>query len=92
MASHNVSWEDDDCNRIVQLSVDYQLVDNRIEIENVTPTSIQILNADKSLLRQIRVWTEKGRQLLSLQHAQRVGANVLREKIEAELGLSAVAS
>ena len=92
MATHNTTWEDDDCNRIVQLSVDYQVIDSRIEIENVTPTSIQILDAGKSAIRQIGVWTEKGRRMLSLQHAQRVGASALREQLESELGLAVAAS
>ena len=91
MAVHATTWEDDDCNRIVHLSVIYQLIDNRIEIEDVTPTAIRFLDADTSNHRQIRIWTDKGRRLLSQQHAQRVGAATLREQIESELELPTAA-
>ncbi|MCP4193866.1 MAG: hypothetical protein P8N76_23195 [Pirellulaceae bacterium] len=89
MATHATTWEDDDCNRLVQLSVDYQIVDSRIEIEDVTPTEIRFVDADGQVQRQIRVWTEKGRNLLSRQHAQRVGAEALREQLESELAVAA---
>ena len=89
MPTHTTNWEDDDCNRIVQLSVDYQIVDSRIEIEDVTPTAIRFLDPDRSKPRRIGVWTEKGRRLLSHQHAQCVGANRLRQQIEAELAVGA---
>ena len=88
MATHTTTWEDDDCNRLVQLSVDYQIVDSRIEIEDVTPTAIRFIVAGGEIHRQIRIWTEKGRQLLSRQHAQRVGADSLRDQIESELAVA----
>ena len=87
MATHATTWEDDDCNRIVHLSIDYQLIDNRVEIEDVTPTSIRFLDADAATDRQIRIWTEKGRRLLSQQLSQRLGAAQLRQQIESELEL-----
>ena len=86
MATHTTTWEDDDCNRVVQLSVDYQVIDSRIEIEDVTPLSIRFLDTEPQ--RQIRVWTEKGRRLLTQQHAQRIGAEALREQIEQELAVT----
>ena len=91
MPSHTTAWEDDDCNRIVHLSVEYQMIDNRIEIEDVTPTSVQILKADGSTDRQIRVSTPTGRRLLRQQHAQRVGAAVLCEQIGAEVAANELA-
>ncbi|MFT5526484.1 MAG: hypothetical protein ACI9G1_001879 [Pirellulaceae bacterium] len=85
MANHSTTWEDDDCNRIVQLSVEYQTIDNRIEIEDVTPTSVRFLDATGTTQREVRVWTQTGCRLLRQQHAQRVGATALAAQIEAEL-------
>lgn len=85
MAKHTTTWEDDDCSRLVQLLVDYQMVDSRVEIEQVTPIKVQFLNSDGTAGRQIGVWTEKGRHLLRTQHDQRFGEAALTKKIESEL-------
>lgn len=89
MATFCTTWEDDDCSRVVQLSVNYELMDGGIEIERVTPTSIQFLNTDGSPKRQIKVWTEKARQMLNRQYAQRVGEATLKNLIESDLAVAA---
>lgn len=86
MPTHTAKWEDEENNRLIELSVEYQLDDDRIEIENVTPTSILFIDAATlTPQRRIGVWTDKGRALLRRRHAERVGHDALREQIETSL-------
>lgn len=84
MPTHSANWEDDENNRIVSLSVEYQLTDGRVDIEDVRPTAVTFLDQGVER-RRIGVWTEKGRQVLRRQHAIKVGAGELRQQIESGL-------
>ncbi|MEQ8787707.1 MAG: hypothetical protein RIC55_15495 [Pirellulaceae bacterium] len=86
MPTHTANWEDEENNRLIELSVEYRLADDRIEIENVTPTSILFIDAASlQPRRRLGVHTDKGREMLRRQHAQRIGHGLLREQIESSL-------
>lgn len=86
MPAQTANWEDEENNRIVQLSVKYQLTESRIEIENVTPVSILFIDAaTQTPHRRIRVCTDKGRALLCRQHAAAGGIEMLRDQLEANM-------
>ena len=86
MPAQTMNWEDEENNRIVQLSVEYELAESRIEIEAVTPTSILFIDsATGAPSRRIGVWTEKGRELLRRQYAAAGGSDMLREQLESGL-------
>lgn len=83
MPNHVSNWEDEENNRIVQLSVDYDHADNCVEIHNITPLSILFLCATtRTPQRQISIWTEKGRQMLRDLHAEKVGMDSLKQCVE----------
>ena len=86
MANHTANWEDEENNRIVQLSVDYQVTDSQVQIEEITPTSVLFFDAANGQpQRRIGVWTERGRQMLRRQYRERVGLDSLREQLESSL-------
>ena len=86
MAIHTTNWEDEENNRIVQLTVEYSVAGSRIEIEDVTPTSILFIDAaTRTPRRRIRLWTDTARRLLRTKHADTVGVETLREQLESEL-------
>ncbi|MEM9411818.1 MAG: hypothetical protein AAGA30_11935 [Planctomycetota bacterium] len=62
MNSMIASWEDEDNNRQIQFSVDYNIEDSQIDIVNVTPRQVDFTceNTDS-----IGVHTAKGRELLA---------------------------
>ena len=70
MASKTVNWEDDENNRLVELSVEYRVDNNQVVVEQVTPAAITFAGNDSQPARRLRVWTEAGRALLRRQHAQ----------------------
>ncbi len=66
MATYNAKWEDEDHNRIVELVVDYQLDDDQVKLLGLTPTSVLFFDkVTQQPCRRIRVFTDRGRQLLS---------------------------
>jgi len=86
MNSMTTNWEDEENNRTVELSVAYRIDNDRLEIDEITPSSISFFDPQtKQFVRKIRVWTEAGRQLLSRTYQQHVGADHLRSQIEEEL-------
>ena len=86
MPVQTANWEDEENNRIVQLSVEYELTESRIEIEAVTPTSVLFVDAaTQTPYRRIGVWTKAGRELLRRQHAAAGGIEVLQEQLECRL-------
>lgn len=84
------NWEDEENNRIVQLSVEYRIDDNQIEIESVTPTSILFIDAETHApVRRMNVWTEGGRRVLARQIAAKQGVEHVRLQIESQLAQTA---
>ena len=86
MNSVTTNWEDEENNRLVELSVAYRLEEDRLEIGEITPTSVSFFDPQtKQFVRKIKVWTNAGRQLLSSAYQQHVGTDRLRSQIEEEL-------
>ena len=68
MKSFQATWEDEETSRQVELVVNYQLDQTRVEINGVTPTRVTFLcPTSKKPLRSIGVWTNGGRRLLTKQ-------------------------
>ena len=66
MKSFNTTWEDEDNNRQIHFSVQYELENETVEIKNVTPEKVSIIcPTTKTCEKTIRVCTDKGRILLS---------------------------
>ena len=70
MPSHTVNWEDDENNRLVELSVQYCINNDEVVVEQVTPAAITFIDAARTPTRQMKVWTDAGRRVLLRQHAQ----------------------
>ena len=86
MNSMTTNWEDEENNRLVELSVTYRIDNDRLEIDAITPTSISFFDPQtKQFDRKIKVWTEAGRQLISRTYQQHIGTDRLRLQIEDEL-------
>ncbi len=80
------NWEDEENNRIVELSVEYQLADDRLEVERVTPTAVSFLDPQNGqVVRKIKVWTETGRRMLLRQYRESVGSEQLQQQLDAHL-------
>ncbi len=87
MAHCTASWEDEENNRKVELSVEYQLDGNRLQIERVTPTAVVFVDPQSGeTTRRIRVWTETGRRMLLRQYQESAGSEHLQAQLDAYLG------
>ena len=83
MSTMVTSWEDEENNRSVELSVAYRLEDDRLEILEITPTAVTFVDpVTNEQVRSIGVWTEKGRQHLIAKYEAEVGLDKLRNEIE----------
>ncbi len=68
MKTFQATWEDEETSRQVELVVNYQLDNTRVEINGVTPTRVTFLcPTSKKPLRSVRGWTNGGRRLLTKQ-------------------------
>jgi hypothetical protein len=68
MKSCQATWEDEENNRRVELVVNYRLDNQRVEINDVTPTRVNFLcPTSGNTLRSIGVWTNGGRRVLARQ-------------------------
>jgi hypothetical protein len=68
--SYQANWEDEDNNRQVELVVNYQLDQARVEISDVTPTRVNFLcSKSGKQLRTVGVHTPTGRRVLAHQMA-----------------------
>ncbi len=66
MQTIEASWEDDENNRQVAVSVGFTRSGDTVEIHAVTPKQVTFLcPQSKSPLRSVGVWTDKGRELLA---------------------------
>lgn len=73
------TWDDTDNNRRVELAIVYKLEGGHVELVKVTPIKVTFVDAKRS----IRVWTERGRQLLADQAEQIGWLHTIREKVAA---------
>lgn len=65
MNSYQTSWEDEENNRVVDFRVDYELIDEMVRIDSITPLQVAFLCRESTELdRQVGVHTEKGRAVL----------------------------
>ena len=82
MGQYNANWEDEEHNRIVELTVDYQLDNDRLELTSVTPRTVTFVDpASKTPQRRIGVHTDTGRRMLLLAFIDKVGMPSLREEV-----------
>ena len=86
MAQCAASWEDEENNRIVELSVEYRLDGSHLQIERVTPTGVVFVDGETSEpVRKIKVWTETGRRFLLRKYRENAGAEHLQQQLDAHL-------
>lgn len=89
MADYSASWEDEENNRIVELSVEYQLDQDEFEISDITPVSVTFLNpGSKIASRTIRIWTDTGRRVLARAYQEKVGLEQLKRELQDSLLLT----
>jgi hypothetical protein len=82
MKSYQARWEDAEASRQVELVVNYQLDQARVELGDVTPTRVTFLcSKSGKVKRSIGVWTEGGRQLLARQVAAAGRLKTLAQEI-----------
>lgn len=66
MHLYRLVWEDEAKGREVEIFVHYRLRHNGVEISAVKPTKVTFFCPQTgAALRELRVWTESGRQLLA---------------------------
>ncbi len=86
MSAYTANWEDEENNRIVELLVDYSVNDEKVAIDNVTPKTVTFVEAEsKEIVRQIGVWTDKGRSHLLSKFEEIVGLDSLHTEISNSL-------
>ncbi|HVT28581.1 MAG TPA: hypothetical protein VHE81_11260 [Lacipirellulaceae bacterium] len=84
MNSCQATWEDEENNRRVELVVNYRLDNQRVEINNVTPTRVNFLcPTSGNTLRSIGIWTNGGRRVLSRQIKDSGRLDTLKQEIAA---------
>jgi hypothetical protein len=66
VSTTQIVWEDEENNRHVALTVEYDLSDAKVCVTGVTPTRVTFLcPSSQSPLRSIGVFTAKGREILA---------------------------
>ena len=83
MPTCQANWEDEENNRRVSMRFAYQLADGQIAIDGVTPTRVSFLDEARAIVREISVWTEKGRHLLAREAEAHGWTRAMAAKIEA---------
>jgi hypothetical protein len=82
MKNYQANWEDAEASRHVELVVNYQLDQARVELGDVTPTRVSFLcSKTGNVKRSIGVWTEGGRQMLARQAAAAGRLKTLAQEI-----------
>ncbi|MCA9258586.1 MAG: hypothetical protein KDA61_05280 [Planctomycetales bacterium] len=87
MQSIQVSWEDEENNRIVELAVQYRLDASSVSIDGITPSRVHFLCPQTgSSLRSIGVHREKGREVVKRQFINGGGMQRLMGHLEEKHG------
>ncbi len=78
----NVTWEDEEKNRHVELSIAYAVENNEVTVREITPKSVSFL-CEQGLqpVRSIQVHTATGRQLLSRQFTTSAAFRKIKDQI-----------
>ena len=86
MHAYRIVWEDEVKAREVEIFVDYTINSGLVQIESVRPTKVTLYDrVSKSVARELKVWTDTGRNLLArAYHASRDGIISLEEEILAQ--------
>jgi hypothetical protein len=86
MHAYRIVWEDEVKAREVEIFVHYKITGDVVQIESVRPTKVTLYDrVSKSIARELKVWTEAGRNLLArAYHASRDGMISLEEEILAQ--------
>jgi hypothetical protein len=89
MHAYRIVWEDEDKAREVEIFVNYTIADGMVQIEAVRPTKVTLYDrVTKSIARELKVWTETGRNLLARAYQlSREGMVSLEEEILAQHNL-----
>lgn len=82
MGTYTTQWEDDDNNRILELSVQYTLNGSDLAITHVTPASVSFVDpGSREVVRKIGVHTAKGRHFLLRLFDAKVGHGRLHQEL-----------
>ncbi len=86
MQIYTTQWEDDENNRIVELSVRYRVDGDSVSIESVTPASVTFVEAESGKpVRKIRIHTQTGQRMLLRQFESKVGMEELHTEVSSNL-------
>lgn len=80
-------WEDDDNNRKVEMTIEYVISNQTIEIQDVAPTRVTFVEpTSKDEIRSVGVWTRSGAEMLVRQwESCNSGKAVTVAKLEGDL-------
>ena len=80
-------WEDDDNNRKVEMTIEYVISNQSIEIQDVAPTRVTFVEpTSKNEIRSVGVWTRSGAEMLVRQwECCNSGKAVTMTKLEGDL-------
>lgn len=86
MHAYRIVWEDEVKAREVEIFVHYTINDGLVQIDSVRPTKVTLYDrVSKQVARELKVWTETGRNLLArAYHASRDAMISLEEEILAQ--------
>ncbi len=86
MHAYRIVWEDEAKAREVEIFVDYKIDAGLVQIDSVRPTKVTLYDrATRSVARELKVWTQTGRNLLARAYqASRDGMISLEEEILAQ--------
>ncbi len=86
MGVYNANWEDEEHNRIVELSVEYQLDDDQLELLTVTPIAVNFVDPQSKVThRTLPIHTECGRQVLRNVYRRKGGIERLEQELRSSL-------
>ncbi len=82
MGTYTAQWEDEENNRILELSVRYILDGSEVKIESVTPANVTFIEAEsRQPVRKLGVHTNAGRRFLLRLFDTHVGMDHLHRQV-----------
>lgn len=92
MGTVQMTWEDEENNRQVRLTAEYSVASDSLTIRSITPTQVSFLcPTSGDALRTVRVWTDKGRELLARAFRGSDQFDALLTELAEQAGLTAQA-
>ena len=65
MSTVQTVWEDDDNNRKIEMTINYVISNQSIDIQDVAPTRVTFVEpSTKEEIRSVGVWTRSGSEML----------------------------